>query len=98
MMGLEEDPEDHKAVAASIFIAVAVYGVWPAPELFNLLLIRSRAFWYSAVHRHIFTYGQVVEGLSPCDDDPTVSRIDALIGRRRWVKLASDGQTPDRRS
>ena len=26
-MGLEEDPEDHKAVAASIFIAVAVYGV-----------------------------------------------------------------------
>jgi hypothetical protein len=27
VMGLEEDPEDHKAVAASIFIAVAVYGV-----------------------------------------------------------------------
>lgn len=27
MMGLEEDPEDHAAVASSIFIAVAVYAV-----------------------------------------------------------------------
>ena len=27
VMGMEEDPEDHKAVAASIFLAVAVYGV-----------------------------------------------------------------------
>lgn len=27
MMGMEEDPEDHAAVAASVFIAVAVYAV-----------------------------------------------------------------------
>lgn len=27
MMGTEDDPTDHKAVASSIFIAVAVYGV-----------------------------------------------------------------------
>jgi hypothetical protein len=27
MMGLTEDPKDHKAVAASVFIAVAVYAV-----------------------------------------------------------------------
>ena len=27
MMGMEEDPEDNAAVAASVFIAVAVYGV-----------------------------------------------------------------------
>ena len=36
MMGLEEDPEDHKAVAASIFIAVAVYGVRCSPLLLTL--------------------------------------------------------------
>ncbi len=27
MMGMDEDPEDHAAVASSIFIAVAVYAV-----------------------------------------------------------------------
>jgi len=28
MMGLEEDPEDHAAVASAIFIAVAVYAAF----------------------------------------------------------------------
>lgn len=28
VMGLDEDPEDHAAVASSIFITVAVYAVW----------------------------------------------------------------------
>lgn len=27
VMGLDEDPEDHKAVASSIFITVAIYAV-----------------------------------------------------------------------
>lgn len=27
MMGMEEDPEDHTAVASAVFISVAVYAV-----------------------------------------------------------------------
>ena len=42
-MGMEEDPEDHKAVAASIFIAVAVYGVRYICWSFELKLTLRRA-------------------------------------------------------
>ena len=34
MMGMEEDPEDHAAVASSIFIAVIVYAVSPARTVY----------------------------------------------------------------
>lgn len=81
MMGLEEDPEDHKAVAASIFIAVAVYGVRSFPPLLWLMLTLSRASYWSAAHKHIFMYGQVVEGLSRCGDIMMTLRIDGLCWR-----------------
>ena len=80
MMGLEEDPEDHKAVAASIFIAVAVYGVWSFPPLLWLILTPRRASFCFAAHKHIFMYGQVVEGLSHCSDMTMMLRIDGV----RW--------------
>ncbi len=32
MMGMVEDPEDHKAVASAVFISVAVYAVRCSPK------------------------------------------------------------------
>lgn len=51
MMGSTKSPEDGGAVAASIFVAVAVYAV-SEPMLFGrCVLISVRAFWCSAAFK-----------------------------------------------
>lgn len=72
VMGMEEDPEDHAAVAASVFIAVAVYAVSKnngkeAP--LNSMLTMRRVSLYFADFRHGCMFGQVSEGLYLYDHD-----------------------------
>ncbi len=51
MMGSTKSPEDGGAVAASIFVAVAVYAV-STTELFKeLVLMTLRVFWCSVVSK-----------------------------------------------
>lgn len=69
MMGLEEDPENGGAVAASIFIAVAVYAVSTPRAEGDLESHCHRACLYSAVSKHGSTSGRVAEGQSLYDND-----------------------------
>jgi hypothetical protein len=59
VMGKVGDPTDGAAVAFSIFIAVAVYGVGHCQNfasIHKLTRYLRRLFWYSAVSRRIYIF------------------------------------------
>lgn len=45
VMGLDEDPEDHAAVATSVFITVAIYGVREAFPAMRTKIDNRQAFF-----------------------------------------------------
>ena len=68
MMGMEEDPEDGAAVAASIFIAVAVYAVSDITWLHTgSKLMRSRDFLWAADFKLGYMGGRGDEAPFPYD-------------------------------
>lgn len=71
-MGMVEDPEDNAAVAASVFIAVAVYAVSKDDGeniRSNTVLTMRRVSLYFADFRLGYMFGRVSEGLFLCDRD-----------------------------
>jgi len=42
VMGMEEDPEDHTAVASAVFISVAIYAVSAPPSYWHAMADTSR--------------------------------------------------------
>lgn len=80
MMGTEDDPTDGKAVASSIFIAVAVYGVCTfythlspfitlSPRCGTWLTYTNRHSSSSAAHKPGCTCERVEGGRLLCGDD-----------------------------
>jgi len=105
MMGLEEDPEDGPAVAVSVFIAVAIYGVRRCPSCLSSTLTLLRPFWSSAVSKHTSMCERAGKGQFHYDDagrGATRMHRDTLIPgvyvwRSFWLILAYEKYNWDSR-